>query len=179
MGRWYQISSILKPELGLRSCSHDTHRDLIDTLHKVSKLDQMPFCSQVAEIGYYWNDIYLNQLSDFQLRCVVKRLPETKACLLIAKEVEQVLVSRWQFRHSIHPRSLLAALLRDRFKCKLETVLDGQVNIARVYEYAARHGRKEQLKPLIEDFFQRHDQHRDPPDRGLILRGCMDVDRIM
>jgi hypothetical protein len=179
MGRWFQISPLLAPQFALRTCSHVAHSDLIETLREVARIDQMPICEHVAYVGYHWNDIFLNQLSDRQLFMVARRLPRTTECTKIADEVMLVLQARSAFRQSLHPRVLLIALLRDQIKCRLEHLLDGNLSISSIYTYAARDGCKDRLKPVINDFYTRFDRHRDKPDTRLILKGCMDVDRII
>jgi hypothetical protein len=155
------------------------HSDLIETLREVARVDQMPLCAEVARIGYDHNDIYLNHLSDRQLFMVARRLPRSTECTKIANEVMLVLQARSAFRRSLHPRTLLIALLRDQIKCRLEHLLDGHLSLPAIYAYGARNGCKDRLKPIINDFFTSFDRHRDKQNTRLILKGCMEVDRII
>ena len=178
MGRWFQISPLLEPRFGLRTCSHATHSDIIETLRDVADQDNMPLCKHVAELGYDHNDIFLNRLSDTQLVKVMKRLPQNPECSKITEEISLVLEARSAFRQSLHPRMLLIGLLRNQLRSLLEDRLEGNFWIGGVLSDAARNGYKEEIEPVIRDYFTEFFSKRDRPDFRLILTGCINVDRM-
>lgn len=179
MGRWFQISPLLEPRFGLRTCSHATHSDIIETLRDVADKDNMPLCKYVAELGYDYNDIFLNRLSDLQLVKVIRRLPKNSDCSMIADEISIVLQARSIFRQSLHPRMLLIGLLRNQLKSLLEDRLEGNFWIGGILRDAASNGYKEEIEPIIREYFTDFFSERDRPDYRLILKGCIDVDRII
>ena len=180
MQRRVTFSIALVPSLYGMLLDVEVYDLIIEELRYLSKRTGSVMCNYSAEIGASWKHFDLLALSDVELGMLAERMRELDADSKVVNAIERTLQGRYEFRKELNPKVLLAALLRNRIRASLESVLETHVYEGTAsYRAAERLGCLPELVPLMQQFWAYLPSDNRSCWSDYIVQGNYHIDRII